>query len=275
MATTETAKNIFDSTSKKLYFMLKSVFDSEDTIQNTMAQIYNEVFTACESPSETDIYIRTAIICFGALGTPDGTNTTNYPIENMHAFFKSCENFDKPISNESVAVIDVLNGQLNVLAPISRLIVLLRMYTGMTPAEIASLAGTDENSITINLFNAYRTIMPAAVQACSNTPSLQGQPMLQLIRISLLRQAFNTTVPADIAEKAFAAPAADTVQNAESAIIEETVNVEESAPVMRIYLQAPTLHLRLTAPYGHISKTNSALMLRMIQTKISPKHINL
>ena len=41
MTTSETAKKLFDSTSGKLYFMLKSIFDSEDTVEGIMVQAYN------------------------------------------------------------------------------------------------------------------------------------------------------------------------------------------------------------------------------------------
>ncbi|MEE1284146.1 MAG: hypothetical protein UHK54_04735 [Acutalibacteraceae bacterium] len=240
MTTSKTAKKLFDSTSGKLYFMLKSIFDSEDTVEGIMVQAYNDIFNASANPTETDIYIRTAVICFGILGKPDHTNTTIVPIENVNiqSFFSVCENFEEPISNETVAVIDILNDQINVLTPLSKLIVFLRMYINMTPAEIASLAGTDENIIDFALFSAYRTMMPAAVQACSGTPQLHGQPMLQLIRIALLKQAFNTKVPVDIEGKTFSVPSADTVPSAvpvtveETAVTEEPIINEEPAPVM-------------------------------------------
>ena len=109
MATIETAKSIFDSTSGKLYFMLKSIFDSEDTVQGIMMQTYAEVFTANENPTEADVFIKSATICFGALGKPDGNNNTDFPIENMRAFFDSCEKFSTPVSNEAIAALDVLN----------------------------------------------------------------------------------------------------------------------------------------------------------------------
>ena len=55
MTTSETAKKLFDSTSGKLYFMLKSIFDSEDTVEGIMVQAYNDIFNASANPTGTDI----------------------------------------------------------------------------------------------------------------------------------------------------------------------------------------------------------------------------
>ncbi len=194
MSDKENAKSIFDITSGKLRFMLISIFGNETAADEIMTKIYSDVFSATEAPTAADVFAKAAEICFNQLGVPEKSAAADFSVEDMHSFFESCENFSTPVPDEGVAAVDALNALTDTLDPVSKLIVCLRMCFDMTIDEISCFADNSEAVITA-LFNAYRSIMPNAAQICMSTPSLQGLPVLQLVRISLLKQSFNTKTP--------------------------------------------------------------------------------
>ncbi len=230
MANPEKAKNVFDNTSAKLRFMLESLFCNDTEAEEILKQIYADVFSAAENPTEADVFIKAAEICFDRIGRPERADTTDFSVEDMLAFFENCENYDTPVGGEGIDAVDVLNTQTDSLDPISKLIVFLRMYCDMTVEEISRIAGNNE-AVTATLFKAYRSIMPNAAQICMSTPALQGLPALQLVRISLLKQGFNTASPENIFDSLFVTdtviapepdkPAFESVEETEQPIIED------------------------------------------------------
>ena len=114
----------------------------------------------------------------------------------------------------------------------------------MTVEEISRISGNGE-AVTATLFKAYRSIMPNAAQICMSAPALQGLPALQLVRISLLKQGFNTARPENVFDSLFVTaavptpeaeqPAFETVEEPEQPIIEDVYSASDpNADTMKI-----------------------------------------